>query len=146
MTQMKLRLDFLFTDLSRQVFWNIFDGLCTQAFYASAWSKRWLEVICVIKSKAIQLQPKYKTRNFQNLKTKNKLEFQSAAWFHHKHYETAEFLIFFPSNSSITLTQYYDVRQWFGVFYECSAECVNLCHQEEQCTSSSSSSCGDNKK
>ena len=74
MTQMKLRLDFLFTDLSRYVFWNIFGGLWAQAFYASAWNKRWLEVICVIKSKAIQPQPKYKTRNFQNLIRKTLLK------------------------------------------------------------------------
>ena len=37
---------------SFSILWNILDGLCTQIFHSSAWSKRWLEVICVVKSKA----------------------------------------------------------------------------------------------
>ena len=52
---------------SFSTFWNVFSGLCTQIFYSLGWDKRWLEVNFVAKSKAIQPQPKYKTRNFQNL-------------------------------------------------------------------------------
>ena len=56
MTLMKLRLDFLFT-------YFFFGGLCTQVFYSLTWGKKWLKVICVVKSKLIQPQPKYETRN-----------------------------------------------------------------------------------
>ena len=43
---------------------SFFGGLCTKGFYSSTWGKKWLEVICVVKSKVIQPQPKYGTRNF----------------------------------------------------------------------------------
>ena len=49
---------------SFETFWNIFDGLCIQIFYSPTRSKRWLEVICVVKSKVIQVQPKYRIRDF----------------------------------------------------------------------------------
>ena len=51
-------------------FWNRFGALCTQAFYSCTSGhidKRWRKVICVVKLNFIQLQPKHKTRNFQNL-------------------------------------------------------------------------------
>ena len=43
---------------SFSTFWNIFGGLCTQVFYSSIWGKRWLEVICFVKSKFVQIQLK----------------------------------------------------------------------------------------
>ena len=61
--EIEIRLPF-FSSFS--IFWDILGGLCTQVFYSSEWSKRWVEVIYVVKSKAMQPQPKYKTRNFQN--------------------------------------------------------------------------------
>ena len=89
------------------MFCNIRGGLCAQVFYSLAWSKRWLEVICVVKSKAIQPQPKYKTRNpvrKRSLRgiheTKSKLEFHSATWSHNKHHKTAEFCVCVFSNST----------------------------------------------
>ena len=66
----EIRLPFY---ISFSTFWNIFGGLCTQVFYLSACGKRWLEVICVIESKFIQPQPKYKTKKFQNLVRKRLL-------------------------------------------------------------------------
>ena len=59
--EIEIRLPFY---RSFSTFWIIFGGLCTQIFYSSAWGKKRLEVICVLKSKVIQKQPKYKTRNF----------------------------------------------------------------------------------
>ena len=66
----EIRLPFY---ISFSTFWNIFGGLCTQVFHLSACGKRWLEVICVIESKVIQPQPKYKTKKFQNLVRKRLL-------------------------------------------------------------------------
>ena len=61
---MTLRIPFC---RSVSMFWNIFDRLFTQVFYSSTYGERWLEVICALKSKVIEPQPKYKTRSFQNL-------------------------------------------------------------------------------
>ena len=65
MTLIKLRLDFLFTDISQRfgIYLVVF---ALNFFIHQYWvrSDLKLEVICVIKSKAIQPQPKYKTRNF----------------------------------------------------------------------------------
>ena len=68
MTLMKLRLVYR----SFSTFWNIFGGLCIQVFYSSAWGKKWLEVICVVKSKVIQPQPKYKTKHFLKFRSLRK--------------------------------------------------------------------------
>ena len=43
---------------SLSTFWSKFGGPCTKGFYSLA---------CVVKLNVIQPQPKYKTRNFQNL-------------------------------------------------------------------------------
>ena len=108
--EIEIRLSFY---RSFSAFWNIFSGLCTQAFYSSAWGKKLLEVICVVKSKVIQPQPKHKTRNFLKfnslgkdcpktfIETRNKYE--SAIWSHCKHHNTAEFVVCVLSNSSITV-------------------------------------------
>ena len=49
--EIEIRLPFC---RSLSTFENIFGGLYTYIFYSMASSKRWLEVICVVKSKAIQ--------------------------------------------------------------------------------------------
>ena len=65
MTLIKLRLDFLFTDISQR-FGMYLVVFALNFFIHQYWvrSDLKLEVICVIKSKVIQPQPKYKTRNF----------------------------------------------------------------------------------
>ena len=60
--EIEIRLPFY---RSFSTFCNVFGSLCTQVFHSFAWGKRWLEVICVVKSKVIQPQAKYKTRNVQ---------------------------------------------------------------------------------
>ena len=65
MTLIKLRLDFLFTDISQR--FGIYLVVFALSFFIHQYwvrSDLKLEVICVIKSKVIQPQPKYKTRNF----------------------------------------------------------------------------------
>ena len=69
MILINLKLDFPFTDFS-QHFVIYIGGHCTQVFYSLAHGVRGkLAVICVVNQviNMIQLQPKYKTRNFQNL-------------------------------------------------------------------------------
>ena len=73
MTRMKLVLDFLFTD-------SFFGVLCTQVFYSSAWGKKWLKVICVVKSKVIQPQPKYRNRNFLKFNSLMKRLLRNIHW------------------------------------------------------------------
>ena len=48
-------------------FYRPFSTFCSSFLFSLAWGKRWLEVTCAIKSKVIQPQLKYITRNFQNL-------------------------------------------------------------------------------
>ena len=68
MTLMKLRLDFVFTDLSQHFKIYLINGLCNQVFYSWTWvRKRGCKIICVVKLKVVQPQPKFKTRNFPNL-------------------------------------------------------------------------------
>ena len=53
---------------SLSTFWNIFSGLCTQVFYSWVWVKGDVKSSCVVKLNVTQPQPKYKTRNFPNLR------------------------------------------------------------------------------
>ena len=62
--EIKIRLPFY---RSFSTFWNVFGGLCTQVFYSWLWVRSDSKVICVVKSKVIQPQREYKTRNFRNL-------------------------------------------------------------------------------
>ena len=80
----------------------LFGGLCTQVFYSSVWGKKWLEVICVVKSKVIQRQPKYEIRNFLKCNSLMKRFLRDIHW-NQKHRNPAEFLVFAFSNSWITL-------------------------------------------
>ena len=64
---------------SFSTFWNIFDGLCTRVFYSSTLGKKLLEVIFV-KSKVIQPQPKYKTRNFLRFNSTMKRLLRGIHW------------------------------------------------------------------
>ena len=61
-------------------FWNIFGGPCTQVFYSSVWGKKWLVFIWVVKSKVIQPQPKYKTRNFLKFTSLRKRLLRDIHW------------------------------------------------------------------
>ena len=63
MTLLKLRLGFLFTDLSSYYFWNISGGFCIQVFLSL--DKWWLKIICDIKLKLIYLHTRYKN-NIRN--------------------------------------------------------------------------------
>ena len=65
MTLMKLRLDFRFNIL--ECIW-----LSLYSSFLFMGMKRCPQVICVMKLKVIQPQPKYKTINFPNLESLNK--------------------------------------------------------------------------
>ena len=66
MTLIKLRLDSLFTDLSQhfRIYLVVF---ALKFFIMGMGYKRRRKVICVVKLRVIQPQPKYETRNFPNL-------------------------------------------------------------------------------
>ena len=66
MTLIKLRRDSLFTDLSQhfRIYLVVF---ALKFFIMGMGYKRWRKVICVVKLRVIQPQPKYETRNFPNL-------------------------------------------------------------------------------
>ena len=60
MTLMKLRLDFLFTDLS-QHFSMYYGGLYAQVFYSLSWVRGDIKsFICVVKLKSHYIQPQPK--------------------------------------------------------------------------------------
>ena len=110
MTLMKLRLEFLFTDLLQHF------GIHSEIQYSWAYINEDLissvqtalshHLAMCCKSKVIQPQTKHKSRNIQNLikkyisetfiETKSKLQFQILAislWSDCKHHNTFEFLI-----------------------------------------------------
>ena len=110
MTSTKLRLDFLFTDLCQQ---SGIDLVFAIKFFIMGMGMRWRKVIYVVYLRAIQLQSKYKTRNFQNvlrkdcsetfIETKNKQESQSATWRDHRHHKHSWILCmcFFQFNNNL---------------------------------------------
>ena len=104
---MKLRLDFLFTDLS-QCF-RIYLLVIVLKFFIHRHGVRGDEAICFDKSKVIQPQPKYKTTHFQNLIRKRLLRCQKqiriSNWSHYKHHKAAEFLfcVFFQFNNNLDI-------------------------------------------
>ena len=66
MTVMKLRLCSFFIDLSQH--FGIYLVVFALHFFIHGYGgKLWLKVISVVKSRVVQPQQKYKTRNFQNL-------------------------------------------------------------------------------
>ena len=83
MTLMKLRLDFLLTDLSQHFRIYLFNGLLYSSFlFMGIFIRSDVQkVICVVKLKVAQLQPKYKIRNLPNLGTINKKVSSSLADF-----------------------------------------------------------------
>ena len=66
MTLMKLKLDFLSTDLSQH--FGIHLVVFALTFLFMGMDKWYREVICFVKLKVTQTHPKYKTRNFPNLR------------------------------------------------------------------------------
>ena len=65
MTLMQLRLDVLFTDPSQHFGRDLL--VFSLKFLIHNVGKMWRKVICFVKLKAIQPQPKYKTINFKNV-------------------------------------------------------------------------------
>ena len=117
MTLMKLRLEFLFTDLSQGfgIYLVVFALMLFSSSLFMDMGKGWRE--SVVKLKVIQPQPKYKTRNFPSLirkrlvtetfidESKNKEEFQSATWSNYKHHRHSwiSFLCFFQFNNDLVV-------------------------------------------
>ena len=70
MTQMKLRLDFflqIFLIILKYIWWSL-----QPSFLFMGMGKRCRKVICVVKLKVIQPQPKYKTKGFSKFGGINK--------------------------------------------------------------------------
>ena len=64
---MKLRLDFLFTEISQHFGTDMVVFELEFLIHGHEKEVRYSKVICAVILKIIQPQPKYKTRNFQNL-------------------------------------------------------------------------------
>ena len=105
-TLMKLRFEFLFTDLTQhfQIYWW---SLHQRFLFTSAWGKKW--------------------KDCSETFIETKIKYESAIWSHYKHHNTAEFVVCVFSNSLISLAQLYDVRQRFKSFWwMCSWLCTSV--------------------
>ena len=136
---MKLKLDFFFTDLSQH------SRIYLVFFYSWAWVKRWYRVICVVKLKVIHPQPKYKTKNFPNLR-KNLI--RDITWDQKQIQISKCYLVRVQVPWAQLNSLFFLIQKWpcnnnivadkgSNIFDECPAECVHLYPQEEECTTSS---------
>ena len=146
---MKLKLDFLFTDLSQHFGIYLVVVFAPKVFLFMGISKRWHEVICVVKLTVIQPQPKYKNQKLfkfkekiaqrHYLKTKTNRNFKMLLGQITSTTNTVKFLVcfvFFPNQQRPCYKNIVEDKG-LNLFDECAAECVHLCRQEEECTFSS---------